>query len=169
MSQDKDTRLDPEHLDPEALQPHAYHRTVGPPLRVAAEVAAKRGHRQLYDDMPAMLSLVEMVTRLADLYTEHHPDTDASNTMLDSSATGACVMVFQQAELPVEAIGQLLAALETAYRQLHEQNVLDDARPFIAMGWSHLDDDEREEGRHCLTQACQNIIAAIENWQETVH
>ncbi|MDA3919605.1 MAG: hypothetical protein PF501_02810 [Salinisphaera sp.] len=169
MSQSKDTRLDPENLDPQALQPHAYHRTVGPALQVAAEVAAKRGHRRLYDDMPAMLALVEIVTRLSDLYAEHHGDTDASESMLDSAATGACVMVFQEAELPVDSIGQLLAALETAYRQLHEQAVIDDARPFIAMAWAHLDDDEREEGRHCLTQACQNIIVAIESWQEPVH
>lgn len=169
MSPNKDTRLDPDNLDPEALQPHAYHRIVGPALQVAAEVAAKRGHKRLFDDMPAMLGLIEMVTRLADLYVDHYPDTVAHQAILDSAATGACVMVFQEAELPADAIGQLLAALETAYRQLHEQAVIDDARPFIAMAWSHLDDDERDEGKHCLTQACQNVIAAIDNWQEQVH
>lgn len=170
MTDSQDTRLDPEKLDPEALDPHAYHRIVGPALQVAAEVAAKRGHRRLFDDMPAMLALVEMVTRLADLYAEHYPEqATQANTMIDSAATGACVMVFQEAELPPDAIGQLLAALETAYRQLHEQAVIDDARPFIAMAWSHLDDDERSDGQHCLTQACQNVVAAIENWQEQVH
>lgn len=169
MAPHQDTRLDPEHLDPEALQPHAYHRIVGPALQVAAEIAAKRGHRRLFDDMPAMLGLVEMVTRLADLYAEHYPEANTTQTIIDSAATGACVMVFQEAELPPDSVGQLLAALETAYRQLHEQAVIDDARPFIAMAWSHLDDDERAEGRHCLTQACQNIVAAIENWQEQVH
>lgn len=169
MAQNKDTHLDPEHLDPDALSPHAYHRIVGPALQVAAEVAAKRGHRQLFDDMPAMLALIEMVTRLADLYVEHYPEVDTPQTIIDGAPTGACVMVFQEAELPADAIGQLLAALETAYRQLHEQAVIDDARPFIAMAWSHLDEDDRAEGKHCLTQACQNAIAAIENWQEQVH
>lgn len=162
-------RLDPENLNPEAMDADAYHVVVGPALQVAAEVAAKRGHPTLHDDMPAMLALVEMVTRLADLYGEAYPDAAVDPQMLDNAATGACVMVFQQAEMPADAIGQCLAALETAYRQLHEHEVLEDARPFIAMGFEHFDDGQRKDAMHCLTQATQRTIAAIEAWQTQVH
>jgi len=162
-------RLDPENLSPEAMDADAYHRVVGPALQVAAEVAAKRGHPTLHDDMAAMLALVEMVTRMADLYAEHYPNADVPKQMLDNAATGACVMVFQQAKLPADAIGQCLAALETAYRQLHEQDVIDEARPFIAMAWSHFEDGQRDEAKHCLTQSTQRAIAAIEAWQTQVH
>ncbi|GAB3671911.1 hypothetical protein [Salinisphaera aquimarina] len=162
-------RLDPENLNPEAMDPDAYHVVVGPALQVAADVAAKRGHPTLHDDMPAMLALVEMVTRLADLYAETHPDGAADAQMLDNAATGACVMVFQQAEMPADAIGQCLAALETAYGQLHDQEVIADARPFIAMAWEHFEDGQRKDAMHCLTQSAQRTIAAIEAWQTQVH
>lgn len=162
-------RLDPEQLDPEALDPRTYHRVIGPALKVAADAAAKRGHPTLHDDMPAMLALVEMVTRLADLFMDHHPGAATDEPMLEHAATGACVMVFQQAKMPADAIGQCLAALETAYGQLYDHNVIDEARPFIAMAWEHLDDDQREEAEQCLRQAAEHTIAAIEAWQTQVH
>ncbi|MES1935029.1 hypothetical protein [Salinisphaera hydrothermalis] len=164
------TPLNPESANPEALDHTTYHRVVGPALRAAAETAAKRGHKYLFDDMPAMLALVDMVTRLADLYREHYPDVATDqNDWIDKAATAACVMVFQEAELPADAIGQCLAALETAYQQVHEQSVLDPGVRYIAMAWSHLDDDEREDAHHCLTQAAEHMIAAIEAWQSEVH
>ncbi|MAS10442.1 hypothetical protein J7355_08365 [Endozoicomonas sp. G2_2] len=161
--------LDPEKLDPEALDPKTYHRVIGPALKAAADIAAKRGHPTLHDDMPAMLALVDMVTRLTDLFIEHYPKAARDEPMLENAATGACVMVFQQAKMPADAIGQCLAALETAYRQLYEHDVIDDARPFIAMAWEHLDDDQRDEAAQCLQQASERVIAAIEAWQTQVH
>lgn len=169
MTHTDPTRLDPEHLDPQAMDKPTYHRVVGPALQAAAEVAAKRGHPTLHDDMPAMLALVELITRLADLFSEHYPEHPVEPEMLDNAATGACVMVFQQAKMPADAIGQCLAALETAYRQIHEQSVVDGARPFVAMAWSHLEDEERDAAQHCLQQACQHVVEAIEAWQTQVH
>ena len=169
-SNENDTPLNPESVHPDALDPATYHRVVGPALQAAAETAAKRGHKYLFDDMPAMLALVDMVTRLADLYREHYPEvaTDKAD-LIDKAATAACVMVFQEAELPPDAIGQCLAALETAYRQVNEQAVLDPGVRYVAMAWSHLDDEERRDAHHCLTQACEHMIAAIETWQSEVH
>lgn len=156
----------PDQLDPNALPPHVYHRTVGPALQVAAETAAKRGHRTLYDDLPAMLALVEMVARLTESYRAYYPDAPALDTpLVDNAPTAACVMVFQEAKLAPETIDQLLGALERAHRQIHEHSVIEGSERYIAMGFSHLDDEDREPARHCLTQACQQIIAAIELWQ----
>ena len=166
MTESDATPHDPGHPDPEAMDSRTYHTVVGPALQAAADVAAKRGHPTLHDDMPAMLALVEMVTRLVDLFREHYPDHSVSPEILDGAATGACVMVFQQAKLSPEATRQCVTALETAYRQAHEQAVIDSARPFVAMAWSHLEDDERDEAKHCLEQASQNVIAEIENWQQ---
>lgn len=166
MSSDNDTPLDPEAIDGQALDRATYNRVVGPALQAAAETAAKRGHKYLFDDMPAMLALIEMVTRLADLYREHYPDaTGEKTTLIDNAATAACVMVFQEAELDPVAIDQCLVALETAYRQVHEHSVIDDSARYIAMAWSHLDDDQRDQARHCLIQSTEQIIAAIEVWQ----
>jgi hypothetical protein len=48
---------------------------------------------------------------------------------------------------------------------LHAQSVLDGTTPYVAMAWSHLQDDQRDEARKCLTQACEHAIAAIELWR----
>lgn len=152
------------------LDPDTYHRVVGPALQAAAEVAARRGHRTLFDDMPAMLALVDMVTRLADLQRQHNAEAvTEQGALLDDAATAACVMVFQEAELPASAISQCLTALEAAYRQLHEQSVIDCTTGYVAMAWSHLEDDQREPARKCLTQACEQAIAAIEIWRGETH
>lgn len=169
MSASDSARLDPEQLDPDAMDAHTYHAVLGPSLQVAAEVAAKRGHPTLHDDMPAMLALIEMVAQLGALYRESYGDRLDKPEMLDQAATGACVMVFQEAGMPGDSIGQCLAALETAHRQLHEHDVLADALPFVAMAWSHIDDDARDQARYCLDQAARTMIAAIEAWQTQVH
>jgi len=148
------------------LPPEAYHRVVGPPLKAAAETAARRGNKTLFEDMPAMLSLVDMVTRLADLYRQHDPDLDDEKAqLLEGAAMSACVMVFQNSELPEEAINDCLGALQAAYRQLNEQAVIDLATPHIAMAWSHMEDEQREQAQKCLTEACEKTIAAIEVWE----
>jgi hypothetical protein len=90
----------------ETLAPDTYHRVVGPALQAAAETAGRRGHKSLFDDMPAMLALVDLVTRLADLHRAHDAAAVNQATLLDDAATAACVMVFQEAKLPAPAISQ---------------------------------------------------------------
>lgn len=169
MSTEHNHILDPETLEFTALDTEAYHMVVGPALKAAAEAAAKRGDPTLHADMPAMLALVDIITHFADLYDQTYPDSATDAKQLESAPAGACVMVLQEAEMDPEAIGQCLAALEAAYQQLHEQEVIEAARPFIAHGWEHLVDGEREQGLSCLTMATHTIIAAIENWEAKVH
>lgn len=160
--------VNPETLDLDALGPDAYHTVVGPALRAAAEAAAKRGDPTLHADMPAMLALVDICSHLAHLYGESWPDSGISRDKLDGAPAAACVMVLQEAEMEPWAIEQCLGALQAAYRQMYEHNVVDEARPFIAHAWAHLVDDQREQAHGCLTMATHTIIAAIENWREQV-
>ena len=48
-------------------------------------------------------------------------------------------------------------------------DVIDGAARFSAMAASYLDQDDREQAKHCLKQASQQVIASIEAWQETSH
>jgi len=159
----------PDPLDPAFLDPAVYHVVVGPALQVAAEVAAKRGDPTLHADMPAMLALIDLITRLADLYREHHTDNATNAAMLDSAPTAACVMVLQEAGLEPHAIDQCLQALESAYAQIHEQDVITDIRPQVAMAWTHLAEGQREQAHGDLYLAAMLIVAAIESWQEQKH
>lgn len=170
MSQnDVSSTAGPDRPDANALPLQVYHRTVGPALQVAAETAAKRGHRQLFDDMPAMLALIEIVARLAESYRAHYPEAPAGHdALLDGAPGAACVMVFQEAKLDPATIEPMLEALERAHQQVHEHDVIGGSERYIAMAFSHLDDDERTPARHCLTQAAEHIIAAIELWRGDV-
>src|SRR5699024_7015891 len=158
----------PDPLDPAFLDPAVYHVVVGPALQVAAEVAAKRGDPTLHADMPAMLALIDLITHLAYLYTQTYPERPTDRAKLDEASAAACVMVLQEAEMEPFAIEQCLQALQAAYKQLYEHEVVEQARPFIAHAWEHLVDDQREQARACLTMAANTIIAAIENWREQV-
>lgn len=166
------TRLDPEALAEEglsALDPQAYHAVVGPPLQVCAEVAAQRGDPTLHADMPAMLALIDLIARLADLYADTHGEAAPDRDVLDAAPAAACVMVLQEAKLDADAVGQCLAALETAYAQLAEHDVTQVARPQVAMAWEQLYDGDRDGALVSLKQAAQHIVAAIEAWQAKIH
>lgn len=160
--------VSPETLDLNALSQDAYHAVVGPALQVAAEAAAKRGDPTLHADMPAMLALVDISSHLAHLYGETYHDSGVNQDKLDGAPAAACVMVLQEAEMEPWAIEECLGALQAAYKQMYENSVVDEARPFIAHAWEHLVDGQREQAHGCLTMATHTIIAAIENWREQV-
>lgn len=167
MTQDSEQPQDLEQAHPEAMDRATYNLIVGPALKATAEVAARRGHRYLFDDMPAMLVLVDIVTRFADLYRQHYPEAARQKgSLLDSAAASACVMVFQEVQLSGEAIEQCLTALQRAYRQLQDEQVINEGVRHIAMAWSYLADEQRDPAHDCLKQACEWNIAAIESWQQ---
>lgn len=159
--------LDPQKLDPEAMHPEAYHSIVGPPLQVAAEVAAKRGDPTLHADMAAMLALIDLVTRLADYWQAAHP-ADA-NAALSDAPTAACVMVLQEAEMPPDTIGQCLAALESAYGSLLQDGVTDVAENSVEAAWHDLTRNKRDAAIAQLKQGAEKIVAAIDGWQARLH
>lgn len=166
---DETNALHPRQLDPDALDPAAYHTVVGPSLQVAAEVAAARGDPTLHADMPAMLALIDLVSRLAEYWRTTHADDDRTGELLDGAPSAACVMVLQEAEMPPDAVGQCLAALETAYAQLAEHEVTEVANASVERAWQALQHDNRDAALAQLKQAAQQIVAAIEAWQAQVH
>lgn len=149
------------------LDQDAYHNIVGPALKAAADVAADRGDPTLAADMPCMLALIDMVSGLTNDYDAHAGTTHADDIRQITAA--ACVMVMQEAGLEEAAIGQCLAALETAYKQLLRQAVTQDAGELVDNGGEFLRSGDREAGQAYLKQATQRIVAAIETWRERVH
>lgn len=178
-------RLDPGALDPEALDPRAYHAVVGPALKACADAAAARGDPTLHADMPAMLALIDMVRALARRWCAAHADEKRSAALLEAAPAAACVMVLHEARLGDQAVGQCLAALETAYAQLLAHGVTAAAAPAIDEAWAALndgpednledgtddsvDDGARARAEDALARAAQHIIAAVEAWQGQRH
>lgn len=166
---DHHTSLDPQGLDPDALDPDTYHMVVGPPLQVAAEIAAARGDPTLHGDMPAMLALIDLVSRLAEYWRAEHGTENQTDDPLADAPTAACVMVLQEAEMPPGTIGQCLAALESAYGSLLDEGVTDVAATAVERAWRALVNDHRDTAVEQLKQGGQQVVGAIEAWQAQLH
>lgn len=149
------------------MDPAVYHAVVGPPLQVAAEVAATRGDPTLHADMAAMLALIDLVSRLSDHWRDKHPANTGDG--LNDAPAAACVMVLQEAKLPPDTIGQCLAALESAYATLLGDGVTNVAQQSVDRAWQALGNNKREDAIEHLKQGAQQIIAAIEAWQAKRH
>lgn len=161
--------LDPEGVDPQALDPEAYHTVIGPALQVTAEVAAARGDPTLHADMPAMLALIDLVTRLADYWCAEETGGSDSNETLADAPTAACVMVLQEAEMPPDSIGQCLGALESAYQSLLSDDVTDVAATSVERAWQQFGNNQRDAAIAQLKQGAQQIVGAIDAWQARLH
>lgn len=159
-------------FDPGAIDADTYHAVVGPALEAAAKIAAERGDPTLAADMPAMLALIELINHLSAYYQEQagpgQGDRDDQD-WLHGAPAAACVMVMQQAKLEQDAIGQCLAALETAYAQLVAHEVTAPALELIRRGCLQLQSGERKLAALTLQQATRSVVAAIEAWREQTH
>ncbi|NNC24206.1 hypothetical protein HKX42_10210 [Salinisphaera sp. USBA-960] len=157
---------DATQTDADGLSPAAYHATVGPALKATAEVAAKRGYPTLHDDLPCMIALIELVTRLADLYTENN-QASAEHDKLAAAPQGAAIMVLREADLDAASIEVMTNALAAADTRVREQMVIGDPRPTVAMAWSYLNDNERDAADRYLQRSVLAIAQAIDAWEQT--
>mgnify|MGYP000444526124 CR=1 FL=1 len=149
----------------EQLTPEAYHQTVGPSLKAAADIAAKRGHPTLHDDLPCMIALVELVSRLVDLYADTRALTEHERGVLDAAPLGAAVMVLGEAGLDADTIAVMRDALRDAHSRVHDQGIIDDPRPTVAMAWSYLMDAKREAADNYLQRSVLAMAEAIDAWE----
>lgn len=156
-STDDQTELD-------ALSATTYYAVVGPALKAAASVAARRGYPTLHDDLPCMIALIELVTRLADLYVEHDPNQTERDT-LAAAPLGAAAMVLREAEVDQSSIELMTDALANAHARVHQAAVIDDPRPTVAMAWSYLADAERDTADRYLQRSVLAIAEAIDTWE----
>lgn len=155
--------------DPASIDADTYHAVIGPALEAAAKIAAERGDPTLAADMPAMLALIELINHLSAYHQDQASPKQADREWLNGAPAAACVMVMQQAKLEQDAIGQCLAALETAYAQLAEHQVTAPALELIRRGCLQLQAGERKLAATSLQQATRSVVSAIEAWREQTH
>lgn len=143
-----------------------YHLIVSPVLKATAEIAAARGDADMYNDMATMLALMALVRTLADCYLQQQPAaTTAAREAVEAAPTGACLMVLGRSELNDEQIGDCIAALQAATRQLVEAGVLGREQKLAREAWQCLLDDDRADAVMQLKRAAAGIVTDIDQWE----
>ena len=157
----------PEPQDVIALSDREYARLVAPPLKVSAELAARRGHRQLFDDLPAMLALLHLVHGLTQWYWLSKDDAigRSSWATLSLAPLGACRMALTLAEMDEAACVTCLQALQAGYELLQHDHVLPAATELTAAAWQALQDTDPTLAHAALTAAAGQAVQAIEHWE----
>lgn len=150
--------------DPDTLPPAIYYASVGPALKAAADVAARRGHPTLHDDLASMIALVELVTRLCDLHLDNG-DGPSVNAQLEAAPLGAATMVLREADLDADTIEVMIDALAAAHTRVRDEGVIDDPRPTVAMASSYLADNDRGKADHYLQRSATAIAESIDAWE----
>ncbi|MGH8399468.1 MAG: hypothetical protein ACRESU_00055 [Gammaproteobacteria bacterium] len=150
------------------LTTEEYQLLAAVPLQVAAEIAAQRGDPQLFNDMPAMLALLAMVTTLTHAYLNRQPvfTRRSPDTTLEAAPVAVCALVFSESNLEPSEVRACLEALSSAYLQLLRQGVLGPQDAYIEKAFESLLAGDRAIALQTLKRAAYATIRAIDAWEE---
>lgn len=149
------------------LTTEEYQLLAAVPLQAAAEIAAQRGDPQLFNDMPVMLALLAMVTKLTDNYLHDKavfPQRSPDST-LETAPVAVCALVFSESNLEASEVESCLGALSVAYLQLLRQGVLGPQEAYIEQAYQSLLAGERTLALQFLKRAAYAIAGAIDAWE----
>lgn len=158
-----------KEISPDWLSPEEYQMIVAPSLKVAAELAASRGDPKLFQDMPSMLCLVYLVTRLKDYYTEEWAVMSAmsSENSLQKAPEAACMMVLAEGNVDKSQLALMIDALKRAYQQIIDAEVTNDADDDVKRAWAAVTRNEHEQFLALLEQAAKKFVIALTAWEKT--
>lgn len=144
-----------------------YALLVAPPLKVVAHLAASRGHRQLFNDLPAMLTLMHLVRGLTEWYWVSPPlqHTRSPWSTLSLAPLGACQMALSLAELDEETQRTCLHALHAGYELVSMAGALPAPTVLLESAWSALQEQQPAAAETALRDAGLLAIRAIEDWE----
>lgn len=150
-----------------ALSETEYALLVAPPMKVTAHLAAERGHRQLFDDLPAMLILMHLVRGLTEWYwvTPRAENTRSSWATLSLAPLGACSMAIALADMDEETRLTCLKALQAGHELLSMDGVLPSPTILTETAWHALQMQDHDAMDTALRDAGLLGLQAIESWE----
>lgn len=153
-----------------------YHQIIAPTLQVITDLAAKRGDVMSYNDIAAMLALYTIVNEMSIMATDCK-DSELSTLWpdLQGATPGrlACTMILHNAKLDPAAAMSCLQAIESAYVQLYEQNILGAHRLLLSdalaelQGLDSLDNAKSMDYREILKTAAVQIITSVDIYEKS--
>jgi hypothetical protein len=150
-----------------ALSETEYALLVALPLKVVANLAASRGHRQLFDDLPGMLTLMHLVRGLTERYWMSPPQQQPRSpwSTLSLAPLGACQMALSLAELDEETQRTCLHALQAGYELASMAGALPAPTVLLESTWGALQEQQPAAAETALRDAGLLAIRAIEDWE----
>ncbi|MGB2942781.1 MAG: hypothetical protein WA914_07950 [Candidatus Macondimonas sp.] len=144
-----------------------YALLVAPPLKVVAQLAASRGHRQLFDDLPGMLTLMHLVRGLTEWYWVSPPSQLPRSpwSTLSLAPLGACQMALSLAEMDEETQRTCLHALQAGYELVSMAGTLPAPTVLLESAWRALQAQEPAAAETALRDAGLLAMRTIEDWE----
>lgn len=156
----------PEFRPPEGLLSQEQYRLLaGPPLKVAAAVAASRNDPDLFHDMASMLALLAMVSALTRCYERYADEQAAIREQLDSVPIAVCALVFSRSGLAPDEVKDCLEALPRAYQMLLAAGALGSQEAYVEQAFDSLVSGESASAERLLTQAAHAMVGAVDRWE----
>jgi hypothetical protein len=144
-----------------------YQLLAAVPLQAAAEVAAQRGDPQLFNDMPAMLALLAMVTTLTYAYLNREPvfPQRSPASALEAAPIAVCALVFSESNLEPPEVQTCLRALSSAYLQLLREGTLGPQDAYIEKAFEALLAGDRSQALQGLKRGAVAMAQAVDAWE----
>lgn len=156
---------------PDWLSPEEYQMIVAPSLKVAAELAASRGDPTLFQDMPSMLCLIHLVSRLKDYYVDEWAvmTSMSSDASLQKAPEAACMMVLTEGNVDKSELSVMVDALNRAYQQVSNADITGDVDHLIARAWAAMKENQHEQFLVLLEQASKKFVLVVDGWERRRH
>lgn len=160
-------QTDWQSLELDCLNPNEYRLLIAPALECVADIAAKRGDPQCYNDMSAMLALFTVTTGLGHCYLDEWGQLGnaSSSEAINSAPLGACLMVLQQAKLQPDQCQDMLRGLSGAWRHLMKEGVIGGEYPLLQQCWRKLVEDDHVTAKILLRDAIMAVVASVDEWE----
>lgn len=158
-----------DFLDPKnAINPNEYQLLVAPVLQVVTEIAAKRGDKQCFNDLPAMVAMLSLGTSLSNFYWQEWGELGeaSSEEAIQAAGLGACVMVLQNAELESQQINDMVLGLANGFRKLTMDSVIGEEVEIVEKAWRNMVEGDMDAARENLKHAAMAVVIAVETWEE---
>lgn len=148
----------------EFITPEDYQRVAAPALRVAAELAARRGDPHLCNDIGSMLALRALVTGLARLHAAAvlPLGQTAPAEVYERLPAAVGVMVLAENGIEPPLLGQMSAALDAAWEQLCAAGLLPAPEVLVAPAWEQMLSGAEAGGRAALERAGSQVAQAVD-------
>ncbi|ORU93244.1 MAG: hypothetical protein A6F70_05050 [Cycloclasticus sp. symbiont of Bathymodiolus heckerae] len=155
--------------EPDWLSPEEYQMIVAPSLKVCAELAASRGDPTLFQDLPSMVCLIHLVTRLKDYYIDEWAVLSAtsSEASLKKAPEAACMMVLTEGNVGKDELPSMIDSLKNAYKMVQAAGVGDNADDDIQQAWEYMKKSEHEQFMALLEQSAKKFVIGIDVWEKT--
>jgi hypothetical protein len=144
-----------------------YRYLVAPSLKVCASLAASRNEPWLATDLPSMIALYHVVTRLLSTYSDEWGNLGEASPAeaLEKIPDATLAMVMKEAEFAPEVVGECMDAVHRAYAMLREQAVVPADEPMLNAAWRAMTANDEVSAEALIGAVAGNVVQAIDEWE----